>query len=510
MTERATGQARSTRLVGRLVLVLASVVVAACAIEVALRLAGYKPALSSAWILDNRMRVFDDETVNIDRRFLEDSYFKPFQNLGDTKLLVTLGDSFTASFPVLEKDSYPRALEQILTAHSFNVRVLNVGQGDSGPDQQLKLFQKYVLPRVHPDIVVWQFYANDTYENVVKAVYTMGDDRVLVPIGASDNWMYRRQRFFNAVPLPATVKKSSYLFNLFLRQYERGLEVKVPPGKDKFEWGRSKIEQEIVRMNELAAQHHFRVYYTLVAPEAVYRSDIAPGSSGASDAAEYDRLLSIVDREPTFVRARFWSPTVEDSQLGAKLFADETRDPSPYGTRHLNEAGYRMMADVIANRVLTDNGLLASLATVHAGPPVPLDLRLGDGTARRFLRRGWQQPESEGGHLWSSGLQSVLDVPLPKGGDVRMDFECRPFVYPGSATQTLSIRLNGQAIQQLTLDPDRSKYSVTLPATAFREWPDALEINYAYAKRPMDVIAGSTDTRSLAVVWYSIEFTPIR
>ena len=510
MTEHAKPKRGQAGLLGRVVLLLASLAFVTAGIEVALRIAHYKPALSSAWVLGNPDRIVDDDTVTIDRRFPHDSYYQPFQHLNGPKLVVALGDSFTASFPVDSKDSYPQVLSHVLTEHAFNAAVLNMGLGDSGPDQQLKLFEKYVLPHVKPDIVVWQFYANDTYENVVKTAYLMGDDKVLVPISTKDNWKYRRQRFFDAFPLPTPVKRSSYLFNLILRQYERDLEVKVPPGKDKLEWGREKIEREIVRMNELAAQHGFRVYYTLVAPEALYRNDIPPGSAGAAEAAEYDRLLGIVEKQPTFIRGRFWSATVEDSKLGATLFSGGDRDPSPYGTRHLNEAGYKLLAEIIGNRVLQDNGLLSMPEAADAGPAAPLSLRLGDGTARRFLRRGWQQPESEGGHLWSAGLQSVLDVPLPKGGDVRMDFQCRPFVYPGSVRQTLSIRLNGQAIQQLTLDPDRSKYSVTLPVSAFREWPDAIEIDYAYAQRPMDVIAGSTDTRSLAVVWYSIDFTPIR
>jgi len=103
-----------------------------------------------------------------------------------------------------------------------------------------------------------------------------------------------------------------------------------------------------------------------------------------------------------------------------------------------------------------------------------------------------------------------MDVPLPGGGDVRMDFECRPLSYPGGPQQTVSIVFNGKAVQQLTLDEGRASYSVILPAGPSRDRPDTIEFHYKVAQRPMDVIAGNTDTRSLAVVWYSIEFTPIR
>ncbi len=36
--------------------------------------------------------------------------------------------------------------------------------GNSGPDQQLRYFDKHLLPRIKPDIVVWVFYANDRPE----------------------------------------------------------------------------------------------------------------------------------------------------------------------------------------------------------------------------------------------------------------------------------------------------------------------------------------------------------
>ncbi|MEO6223279.1 MAG: hypothetical protein ABIP90_08505 [Vicinamibacterales bacterium] len=512
MTEHATPKRRSPRLVGRIFLLLMSLALATAGIEVALRVAHYRPSLSSAWILGNRERPTDEDVVTIDRGFLAEDFYRPFQDPSPAKLLVTLGDSFTTSFPVGNTDRYPRVLERVLATHSFDARVMNVGMGDSGPDQQLKLFTKYVLPRVRPDIVVWQFYPNDTYENAIKALYTVGNDDSLVPINAKHNWLYRRQRFFDAVPLPMGIKKNSYLFNLILRQYERGLEAQVPPGKDKLEWGRHKIELEIGRMNQLAAQNGFRVYYTLVAPESDYKNDVPPGSAGAAEFMEYQKLLAIVEKEPTFINGRFGTANLEEMNSGTDLFADGTRDPSPYGSRHLNEAGYRFLAHRIANRVLRDNGLSPIPAEPLSVAPGPIRVQIGDASARRFLRRGWQQddPGANPPYVWSEGLQSVLDIPLPKGSDVRMDFECRPLSYPRSPPQTLSVALNGKMIQQLTLSPSRTKYSVILPMAAFRDWPDRIEMTYAYSQRPMDVIDGSTDSRALAVVWYSIEFTPVR
>jgi hypothetical protein len=498
-------------MVSRLVLVLLSLTITLTGIEVALRAAGYKPTLSSAWLLGNGSRIPDEDVVTIDRRFVQDDFYRPYQDRGDAKLLVTLGDSFTASFPVGDADRYPAVLETILGKHSFNTRVLNVGLGDSGTDQQLKLFTTYVLPRVRPDIVVWQFYPNDTYENAIKAVYSVGNDNNLVPVGAKDNWLYRRQRFFDSVPLPTKIKRESYLFNLILRWYERGLEAAVPPGKDKLEWGRHKIARGIARMEELAAQHGFRVYYTVVAPEADYKSDVPHGSAGTVEAVEYQRLLSIVQSKPTFINGRLGTGSAEELSFSADLFADGTRDPSPYGARHFNEAGYRFLATRIANRVLRDHGVPVLADQLAAVSTAPIHVEIGAPAARRFLRRGFQPDEpGSNAHVWSDGLTSVIELPLPKGSDIRMDFECSPFSFPGSPQQTISIVLNGTPIQQVALTPGRAMYSVMLPKGAFRDWPDTLELTYAYARKPMDVISGAGDSRTLAVVYNSIDFTPVR
>ena len=60
-------------------LVLISVLGTFVLAEAGLRLVGYRPTLSSQWML----------------RYLADSYCEPFQVKAPTKLIVALGDSFT-------------------------------------------------------------------------------------------------------------------------------------------------------------------------------------------------------------------------------------------------------------------------------------------------------------------------------------------------------------------------------------------------------------------------------
>ncbi len=302
-------------------------------IEIVLRLFNYKPTLSSSWVLDHKYRILDDDLITVDRHFLNDAFYDPFRVQGSTDFVVTLGDSFTAGFPVKETDSYPSVLERIFQDESFDVRVMNAGLGDTGPDQQLKLFIKYILPRLSPHIVIWQFYPNDPYDNAIRPLFSISDTNTLVPLDARDNWTYRRQRFYQATPLPSAIKRGSYLFHLLLRTYEKDLTSQVPAGRDPTAWGREKIALEIVRMNELARQHGFEVYYVLIAPQSVYRDEIETGMPGYWQAIEYPKLLAILEKEPNFIQAKFESASLgENLDPGTDLFLDGTHDPAPLGT----------------------------------------------------------------------------------------------------------------------------------------------------------------------------------
>jgi hypothetical protein len=47
---------------------------------------------------------------------------------------------------------------------------------------------------------------------------------------------------------------------------------------------------------------------------------------------------------------------------------------------------------------------------------------------------------------------------------------------------------------------------VVLPSTALHNAVDVIELQYADARMPKDVLKGATDARTLAVAWYSIDF----
>lgn len=98
-------------------------------------------------------------------------------------VVMCLGDSFTQGYPVDPSHSYPAVLEELLP----QCCVVNLGIGDSGPDRQLAYFQRWVLPRLKPQLVIWALYANDVRDNVRTAVQDIDPKGQLVFTGAADH-----------------------------------------------------------------------------------------------------------------------------------------------------------------------------------------------------------------------------------------------------------------------------------------------------------------------------------
>lgn len=336
-----------------LLLAVGAVVLSLATIELALRLVGYWPDLQSGWVLDSPYRVLDPDLIVIPRRLLDPSFYE--RPTARTRI-VMLGDSFVEGYPVGDADTYPAVLQQILEGNGASVDVVNAGMGDSGPDQQLRLFERDLL-RLRPTVVVWSFYANDVWDNVLRAVYDIdvANDR-LVPLPASRNWMYLRQRLYETTPLPHAVKAGSYAFHVLLRATEVLHRLQLPARYHEHPaaWGADKLRLEIATMNALAAAHGFRVYYVLIAPEALYLARSDPGTWSAHwSLLEQATLKTVVSGEPGFVDADFDDATI----AGTPIFTDGSRDAAALGMRHFNEAGYRRLAELVAMRLSADHAL---------------------------------------------------------------------------------------------------------------------------------------------------------
>jgi len=337
------------------------------AVELLLRAIGYWPPISQPWHLERpRARVPHEALILVNPSLLKDGYYTTTPGAAT---IVALGDSFTEGYPVPGANSYPAVMQRLLDAQGCNVRVINAGVGATGPDQHLRLFSEVVLPRVNPDVVVWQFYENDVADNVRQAVYGI-EDGALKPWRAYAHWMYQRRVLHDALPLPASIKDKSPLLRSFFRALEAVGDPRVPKKlATQREWSAHKIRLEIDALEQLAASHGFETYYVLVSSQGRYLAAADPMGDASvwpeENRAGYRTLETILDGRPDVVSAWFadesrWPREVAStlvrtpSGVGTDLFSDAGRDSAPIGSRHLNEAGYALLGHAVTERLLQD------------------------------------------------------------------------------------------------------------------------------------------------------------
>jgi hypothetical protein len=243
--------------------------------DLILRSVGYLPEVDYAWMLGANVtsRVPDDKIILTRPQFLNEQYYAIDPK---RETVVTLGDSFVSGHPVARKDNYPAVLGRLLGARGRPVNLINMGIGDSGPDQHLRLFKEYVLPRLTPDMVVWSFYANDILDNLRLPVYKIENDS-LVPLDAAKHWLHVRHKIYRSIPLPWTVKESSPVLRLLLRAQEvwgtRRVQLLDPNARA---LSGERIRLAIEEIERLARIHGFQVVYVLIAPQALYLREQDP------------------------------------------------------------------------------------------------------------------------------------------------------------------------------------------------------------------------------------------
>jgi lysophospholipase L1-like esterase len=321
--------------------------------EGALRALAPRPDLMSEWALalDG---VLDEEIIFLGPLFRSDEHYQRQEGLRD---VVLLGDSFTQGYPVAPEAAYPSVLRARLSERGMPVNLIAIGMGDSGPDQQLRVFERELLGRLTPDVVVWQFYPNDEFDNVVKAVYGIREG-ALVPLDATRNWLYRRQQLYARIPLREALRHRSYLFRYAMKSAERVRAHAVPrryPGGAP-RWGLDKLRLEIERMKALGRERGFLTYFVLVAPEVLY---LDPAERSADSTAfllaPYERMSELLRGQPGFIEARFDDPG--SGLPAAHLFVGGDRDRNARGGRHFNETGYRLLADRVLSRLVADGAV---------------------------------------------------------------------------------------------------------------------------------------------------------
>lgn len=267
--------------------------------------------------------------------------FAQENNSAPCKTVLFLGDSFTLAPWTNKGESYAAVFSQRLALENkICVRMYRVATGGVGNDQEFARFTD-VVKTIRPQIVFWQFYENDLFENVTAELYVF-----------RGNELYRKNAYFNTsfiagflnqrIPLLRDTTTGRHI--MFLGEFADVFRVwPVNPYNEEeiISYNRRKVPALLTLMSDLAKSHQF-VFYTTLAPLEceVDQKFHCPWSSRRTQ----QTLREMLQKSGRYI-SMDGSLLKKLTVLGAttskedeRLF-DTVHDRNPPGARHLSPEG---------------------------------------------------------------------------------------------------------------------------------------------------------------------------
>lgn len=285
-------------------------------------------------------------------------------DIGDTDKyrIAVLGDSFSACDKFVAVICYPDILESMMGSNDTKMVIRSYGLAGNNTDRELRYFIDHVLP-TRPNLVIWQMYSNDVWENVIFPVYIISGDHRLLGVSGAENWAYKRQAFFEILPMKR-VMLQSYVVRWMLRQFEFGSYQFSPYGDDdgRIAWGLEKIRLEVAEMNRLSHEYGFTVLYMQIPTQSIYLAEVAPLPEHQwmrkYNLHVYAAIEAILQQQKGYVSLQF--PLVVPAKSDVLGVASESakdhfymheEDANIVGDKHLNQAGNQVVAEQLVNRI---------------------------------------------------------------------------------------------------------------------------------------------------------------
>ncbi len=333
----------------------------------------------TVFLLEGTLQVFH-MTVPLEREFyfypedakLSRDYIVERPNLPDSISqngypIAAIGDSFTQCEHMWKgvTECYTKMVERLLREQKSDAVVYNYGMSGNSFDQEYRMVKDKILPQ-KPKLVIWQVYVNDIWENVMYPLYTISDTDELIALSATDNWAYRRQQFYNALPFRDTLRRS-VVFRSILKLYEYDIYANTEHmnWEQQFAWSAKKMKLEIADMRRISRETKIPILYVIIPPQSRYLGkehlpEVHHFMWGENEQA-YDMLLTLFSDEPNVIRLDMlgYSQGSADNVLGASTSSAEIgleyyladEDMNLLGDKHLNQRGFDIVAKEIVDHI---------------------------------------------------------------------------------------------------------------------------------------------------------------
>lgn len=261
--------------------------------------------------------------------------------------IMFLGDSFTGAPWVDETSSYAAVFaSQYANVHDTCVWMYRLSSNGVGNDQEVARFTDTV-EQLRPDIVIWQFYYNDMYENIKYSRFDI-----------HNGVLQRKFSWYNAVLLTGWINQhvpfvaqsaigKHVLYQANVVDVLREWPADIYGGDASVQYLKKKVPLLLGEMDALANTYHFELYTTLAPLECQIIESIpcTTASSIPQDAIRATLLLhpSYVSMEPT-IQQKGVNLAMYDGDLYPFNTVEDKEDP---GVRHLSKQGDFLVGTVL-------------------------------------------------------------------------------------------------------------------------------------------------------------------
>ena len=118
---------------------------------------------------------------------------------------------------------------------------------------------------------------------------------------------------------------------------------------------------------------------------------------------------------------------------------------------------------------------------------------------------GFEKTELGDTFVWAHSREARVSIVSRADGDRLVRFRCWPFVFAGAPPQTLTLFVNEQKTDALTLGGEARVYAVAVPRALWKRGKNELKFVFAYAESPKDHVSGGTDERTLSAAFDWLE-----
>lgn len=257
----------------------------------------------------------------------------------DVSKIVVLGDSYTYGHAVSDDQAIPSYLQDEVNKHGQDMLVINAGVQGYNPDQEYIYLTEEILPKIKPDVVIWNISFNDLIDMRTHSLHHL-QGQSLIRLPGWTNGIYTQGLLHKIFMHLKPELNKSLTANLFFSVLQRVNVVNLLE-QSSYELSEEKIERMITALE----RKHIKLVVTLVPVEWAFNKNyVFENDENLNLWREYFILGKLKKVSPYFLDGN--APLFDiQQQACVNFFLDESYDGSTHeGYRHLSPAGNQEFA----------------------------------------------------------------------------------------------------------------------------------------------------------------------